>query len=53
MLDWKQRLEIVKTYATTHKNEMVIFGVMFGISLAISIAMAGGDLGEAIAKGRR
>jgi hypothetical protein len=45
--------ETLKVYLQTHRSEMVILGVMAAVTLTVSIAMAGGNIGEAIARGRR
>ena len=51
-MNFKERLEIARAYVQGHKSEMVILGVMFGITVAVSIALASGDVGEAVARGR-
>ena len=44
--------DILKSYAREHASEMVIVGIMFGISVSIAL-LATGDFTEALArKGR-
>lgn len=44
--------DIAKSYAREHASEMVIIGIMFGISVSIAI-LATGDFTEALASRRR
>jgi hypothetical protein len=43
--------EALKWYVKTHANEMVIVGIMIGISVSVAI-VATGDITEAIARRR-
>lgn len=45
--------ERIRTYVSLHRNELAITGVMLGISLAVSVALASGDIGEALARRRQ
>jgi hypothetical protein len=43
--------DILKSYAREHANEMVIVGIMFGISVSVAL-LATGDFTEALARRR-
>jgi hypothetical protein len=42
---------ILKSYVREHASEMVIVGIMFGISVSVAM-LATGDITEALARGR-
>jgi glycerol uptake facilitator-like aquaporin len=44
--------DLLKSYVKEHTSEMVIVGIMFGISVSIAI-LATGDFTEALARRRR
>ena len=44
--------DVLKSYAREHTTEMVIVGIMFGISVSVAI-LATGDFTEALARNRR
>ena len=48
VLNWN----VLKSYAREHTNEMVIVGIMLGISVSVAI-LATGDFTEALARNRR
>jgi hypothetical protein len=43
--------DVLKSYVREHANEMVIVGIMFGISVGVAV-LATGDFTEALARGR-
>ena len=45
------KLDVLKWYVREHANEMVIVGIMFGISVGVAI-LATGDFTEALARRR-
>jgi hypothetical protein len=45
------RWDVLKCYAREHTSEIVILGIMFGISLGIAM-LATGDFTEALARKR-
>ena len=45
------KLDVFKSYVREHANEMVIVGIMFGISVGIAM-LATGDFTEALARRR-
>jgi hypothetical protein len=45
------KLDVLKSYVREHANEMVIVGIMFGISVGVAM-LATGDFTEALARGR-
>jgi glycerol uptake facilitator-like aquaporin len=44
--------DVLKSYVREHASELVIVGIMFGISVSIAI-LATGDFTEALARRRR
>ena len=44
--------DVLKSYVREHASELVIVGIMFGISVSIAI-LATGDFTEALARSRR
>ena len=44
--------DVLKSYVREHASEIVIVGIMFGISVSIAI-LATGDFTEALARSRR
>jgi glycerol uptake facilitator-like aquaporin len=44
--------DVLKSYVREHASEMVIVGIMFGISVSIAM-LATGDFTEALARRRR
>ena len=44
--------DVLKSYIREHASEMVIVGIMFGISVGIGM-LATGDFTEALARGRK
>lgn len=44
--------DVLKSYVREHASEIVIVGIMFGISVSIAI-LATGDFTEALARRRR
>lgn len=44
--------DVLKSYAREHASEMVIVGIMFGISVSVAM-LATGDFTEALARSRR
>jgi hypothetical protein len=45
------KLDVIKSYAREHASEMVIVGIMFGISVSVAL-LATGDFTEALARKR-
>ena len=45
------RWDVFKSYAREHASELVIVGIMFGISVSVAM-LATGDFTEALARGR-
>lgn len=48
VLQW----DVLKSYIREHASEMVIVGIMFGISVSVAM-LATGDFTEALARKRR
>jgi hypothetical protein len=44
--------DVLKSYVREHASEMVIVGIMFGISVSVAM-LATGDFTEALARRRR
>ena len=45
------KLDVLKSYVREHASELVIVGIMFGISVGVAI-LATGDFTEALARRR-